>query len=106
MIKSNKNLAIVTALLNVNAVVTCDILDVSTDFQTGGANLRVQDFYIDELGGKVPIEQRSAILTEEEVELQTGVTNKERIEQALLEQFKTKKLYGSQSDDWVIDTVV
>jgi hypothetical protein len=105
MIKSNKNLRIITATIDVNAVISMEVLNVQMNFQNDNYELKVQDFYTSE-DVRYPIEQRAVQLPMSNVSSQSGKTEKERIVQALLEQVKDTCPYGSNENDWEIETEV
>ena len=103
MIKSNKNLKVVTSLLNVDSVIISEIRAHS--FLDGVYTLTIQDYFLTEELAKYPLELREALLTEEDVDSQKGSTHSKRMEQALLNQFNAKCFWGSSKGDWFIDAV-
>lgn len=103
MIKTNIALRIITALLNVEAVIEVDILeDISFNIFTNKYVVKIQDYYLD---GTVrnPIDgSRSIYLDYLTVTTQSGNTLLEKLKQATLVYLQTNLPYGSSSADWEI----
>ena len=103
MIKTNIPLRIITALLNVEAVIEVDVLeDISFNIFTNKYVVKIQDYYLD---GTVrnPIEgSRSIYLDYLTVATQYGSTLLEKLKQATLVYLQTTMPYGSASNNWEI----
>lgn len=103
MIKSNKTLQVITAEINVTAILKIQprFEMINTDISTGVYSLKVQDFYcLDEVN--YPIAQRSVEIAISEVENKEG-SLQERITLALLDKVNECEPYGSSDGDWVIE---
>lgn len=101
MIKTNIQLRIITALLNVEAVIEVDILeDVSFNIFTNKYVVKIQDYYLTG-STRTPIDSsRTIFLDYSTVASQNGITLLEKLKQATLVYLQSSLPYGSASDNW------
>ena len=102
MIKSNKPLIYSIATTTVNAIIECEIKTSKSNFEDNSETLELYEFYIKD-GIRLPIGNRTTTLTIEEVDFWDGLTQREKIELALMTKFNVEKWYGSSGSDFVID---
>lgn len=102
MIKSNKPLIYSIATTTVNAIIECEIKTSKSNFEDNSETLELYEFYIKN-DIRLPIGSRTTTLTIEEIDFWEGLTQREKIELALMTKFNVEKWYGSSGSDFVID---